>query len=447
MNTAQLLSSILIFVGAGFLLASIYFSLHLLRDVPAAFLAKWRVLIGLMLFFLCSYLVFIVGQFRQIDLSTELVVGAVFFGGALFVFLILNLTENTVTTIREGERQLRSARDLLEIRVAERTEQLQQALGELEKEIGEHRMASVALENTNAELLQVLNCAAEGIRVVDRNFIIQRVNRTFARMSGVAEEELIGMPCHVAFKNAACHTPDCSLEKILRGARYVESEKSLTRKDGKVLPCLVTAFPYYDKEGELIGIVEGFRDISQRKEMENMLKEMSITDELTGLLNRRGFLSVAEKHLLLVDRVEESLYLLYADLDNMKGINDNFGHDTGDLALVEAADVLKSTFRKADVVGIGRLGGDEFAVLMFSSFAPSCNHPVLQRLEQHIAARNQQPGRRYELSMSVGIVRYDPKHPCSVEEFLSQGDRVMYQCKNEKKNFAPAAGNDGGAAS
>ncbi|RJX34792.1 MAG: diguanylate cyclase [Desulfurivibrio sp.] len=446
MNTSQILSVILVFVGAGFLLASIYFSLRLLKDVPAAFLAKWRVLIALMLFFLGGYLVFIVGQFKQIDLSAELITGPVFFGGALFVFLIINLTENTITTIREGERQLRSARNQLEIRVAERTGQLQQALAELEKEIGEHRKSAVALENTNAELLQVLNCGAEGIRVVDRNFITQRVNRTFARMSGIAEEELIGMPCHEAFANAACRTSDCSLERILQGARYVEVEKSLTRKDGKVLLCLVTAFPYYDKQGELIGIVEGFRDISQRKKMENMLKEMSITDELTGLLNRRGFLAVAEKHLLLGDRVEASLHLLYADLDNMKGINDTLGHDIGDQALVEAADVLKSTFRKSDVLGIGRLGGDEFAVLMFSSFAPSCNHPVLKRLTQHIAERNRQPGRRYELSMSVGIVRYDPEHPCSVEEFLAQGDRAMYQCKNEKKNPGPGADNGGGVA-
>ena len=146
---------------------------------------------------------------------------------------------------------------------------------------------------------------------------------------------------------------------------------------------------------------------------------------------------MAEKHLLLVDRVEESLHLLYADLDNMKGINDSLGHDTGDQALVDAADVLKSTFRKADVVGIGRLGGDEFAVLMFSSYEPSCNHPVLNRLAENIAERNQQPGRRYELSMSVCIVRYDPENPCSVEQFLALADKAMYQCKNEKKSLMP----------
>jgi len=433
----------MVFVGAGFLLASIFFSLNMLKRVPAAFLTKWKVLTGLMLFFLCGYLVFIVVHLKQIDLPAELVTGVVFFGGALFVFLIINLSENTIGTIREGERLLRSAHDQLEIRVEERTMQLQQALADLEKEIGARRKAAETMENTNAELLQILNCAAEGIRVVDKNFVMQRVNRTFAQMAGVTEDSLIGRYCHDAFENAFCHTPDCSLEKILHGAEFVENEKALTRKDGTVFPCIVTAFPYYDNEGELIGIVEGFRNISQRKEMENMLKEMSITDELTGLLNRRGFFAVAEKHLQLVERVEESLYLLYADLDNMKMINDSLGHDTGDLALVEAADVLKSTFRKSDVLGIGRLGGDEFAVLMFSSFEPCCSHPVLFRLEQQIAERNLQPDGSYQLSMSVGIVRYDPDNPCSVEEFLSQGDKAMYLCKNEKKNYAPDQKNGG----
>jgi diguanylate cyclase (GGDEF)-like protein/PAS domain S-box-containing protein len=445
MNTSQILSIILVFVGAGFLLSSIYFSLHMLKGVPGAFLARWKVLIGLMLFFLCGYLVFIVGQLKQIDLPAELVTGIVFFGGALFVFLIINLSENTIATIREGERLLRGAHDELEIRVEERTLQLQQALAELEQEIGERRKSAAALENVNAELLQILNCAAEGVRVVDKHFIMRRVNRTFAQMAGVAEEQLIGMPCHEAFVNIFCHTPDCSLVKILGGAANLENEKTLTRKDGRVFPCVITAFPYYNNKGELIGIVEGFRDISQHKKMENMLKEMSVTDELTGLLNRRGFLAEAKKHLQLVDRVDRSLYLLYADLDNMKMINDSLGHETGDQALVEAADVLKSTFRKSDVLGIGRLGGDEFAVLMFSTFEPCCNHPVRHRLEQQIAARNHQPGRGYQLSMSVGIVRYDPEHPCSVEEFLAMADKAMYLCKKERKNLGPDSA-DGGSA-
>ena len=436
MDILQILSIILVAVGALFMFFSILFSARMLHSVPPIFLTQWKVLTGLMFFFLGGYLTFVVGQLKHFDLSTELVSGVVFLGGAVFVFLIINLTNKTIDKIREGERLLRNAHDGLEVRVEQRTGQLQQILVDLEKEVGERQKAFVALDNVNAELLQILNSAADGIRVVDKNFIIRRVNRTFAQLAGIAEEELIGMHCHDVFKNSACHTGDCSLQNVLRGAPFVENEKLLKRKDGKIFPCIVTAFPYHNPEGELIGIVEGFRDISQRKEMENRLKEMSITDELTGLLNRRGFVAIAEKHLQLVDRVDKFLYLLYLDLDNMKGINDNLGHDTGDQALIETADVLRATLRKSDVLGIGRLGGDEFAVLMFSSYEPCCKHPVVQRLEDHLAERNSMPGRSYQLSLSVGVAQYLPEKPCTIEEFLAMGDAAMYACKKEKKLMA-----------
>jgi diguanylate cyclase (GGDEF)-like protein/PAS domain S-box-containing protein len=423
----------MVLVGAGFMFFSVLYSARMLKSVPPVFLTSWKVLTALMFFFLGGYLTFVVGQFKRFDLSTELVSGIIFLGGSVFVFLIINLTNKTIAKIREGEQLLRNARDDLEVRVEQRTEQLKQTLADLEKEVGERQKASVALETAHAELLQILNSAADGIRVVDKKFIIRRVNRTFAQMAGIAEEDLVGMPCHEVFRNSACHTGDCSLESVLQGAPFVENEKLLKRKDGRVFPCIVTAFPYRSPDGELIGIVEGFRDISQRKEMENRLKEMSITDELTGLLNRRGFVSIAEKHLQLVDRVDKFLYLLYLDLDNMKGINDNFGHDTGDQALIETAGVLRATLRKSDVVGIGRLGGDEFAVLMFSSYEPCCDHPVVRRLQEHLAERNAMPGRTYQLALSVGVALYDPEKPCSVEEFLAMGDAAMYACKKGKK--------------
>jgi diguanylate cyclase (GGDEF)-like protein len=117
----------------------------------------------------------------------------------------------------------------------------------------------------------------------------------------------------------------------------------------------------------------------------------------------------------------------------MKWINDNLGHTAGDEALVETASVLHNTFRKSDIIGIGRLGGDEFAVLMFSEQGTCCDHPVLDRFEENITKLNKQPDRKYLLSMSVGIVQYDPERPCTTEEFISRGDEAMYKCKRERK--------------
>ena len=120
----------------------------------------------------------------------------------------------------------------------------------------------------------------------------------------------------------------------------------------------------------------------------------------------------------------------------MKWINDNLGHSCGDEALIETADVLKNTFRKADLICIGRLGGDEYAVLMFSNReSEDFEHPTVKRVEKNIAERNKITGRQYALSVSMGIVRYSPEEFSSLEEFISRGDDAMYSHKREKQDI------------
>ncbi len=422
MNIYQTTSLILVLIGAVFMFTSIIFSLKTLVDVPSSFRHKWKILTGLMVFFFAGYLTFVVIQLKQLDLHTDFLSGVVFFAGALFVLLITNVTRKIIAKLRDGEHLLKDAKDELEIRVSQRTNDLQIALDDLEK--------------SNTELNQILNSAADGIRVVDKNSIMRRVNHTFAQMTGFTEEELIGTPCFEAFSSPTCHTPNCVKHKIFNGADHIRKEVELKLKDGSVLPCIVTAFPFYDADKQLVGIVEGFRDISEHKNMEEKLKAISITDVLTGLLNRRGFMFVAEKQLELTKRLDKSLFLFYADIDNMKWINDNLGHSYGDQALIEAAEILQKTFRKSDVLGIGRLGGDEFAALMYGNLEnPNEDHPVLQRIQDEISLRNARDNRSYTFAMSVGIAEFDKEKPCSLEDFLSKGDRAMYKCKREKKKM------------
>ncbi len=274
MNIYQTISLILVLIGAGFMFASIVSSLRMVESVPDSFRHKWKILTGLMVFFFAGYLTFAVIQLKKLNLHMEIVTGVVFFGGALFVFLIINVNRKIIAKIREGEQLLRNAKDELEIRVYQRTEEL---------------------KDSNIELKQILNSAADGIRVVDKNFITQRVNQTFAKMTGLTTEELVGTHCYEAFTSPTCHTQTCTKQKIFSGEKHIECEVELVLRDGTPLPCIVSAFPFYNTDNELVGIVEGFRDISERKKMEEKLKEISTTDELTGLLNRRGFLLVAEK--------------------------------------------------------------------------------------------------------------------------------------------------------
>lgn len=404
------------------------------KNVPSSLQNRWKILTCLMVFFLVGYLTFVIIQIKQLDIPIELITGIVFFGGALFVFLITNLTKRTVSKIRHGENLLQRANEQLEVRVEQRTEDLNATLVTLGEEAHEREKTTLALKELNTELVQILNSTADGIRVIDKNLIMQRVNKPFAEIAGIPEEKLIGIHCYEGFKGHACHTHDCPVQRIFRGEKRVDTEVEVPSQDGRVIQCIITAIPYYSQEGELVGVVEGFRDISDRKEMENRLKKISITDELTGLLNRRGFLTMAEKQLQLCERLNRAIYLLYADIDNMKWINDTLGHIIGDQAIVETADLLTNTCRKADLIGIGRLGGDEFAVLMFSEDIASCDdHPILDRIGKNIAERNKKADSQYTLSISTGIVQYDPDIYSSTEEFISEGDSAMYSCKKKKK--------------
>lgn len=157
---------------------------------------------------------------------------------------------------------------------------------------------------------------------------------------------------------------------------------------------------------------------------------MSITDELTGLYNRRGFFPLAEQRLKLSTRQRKGIYMLYADLDGLKAINDTFGHQQGDLALIDTANLLKATYRDSDI--IARIGGDEFAVIPVGNAGDNIQ-AVTARLQKNLDDHNSANRRSYILSISVGVAFYDPENPRSVDELLAEGDNMMYEQKNLKR--------------
>jgi diguanylate cyclase (GGDEF)-like protein len=158
----------------------------------------------------------------------------------------------------------------------------------------------------------------------------------------------------------------------------------------------------------------------------------AITDHLTGLYNRGGFLTLADQQLKVARRSGNVMFLLYADMDDLKRINDNLGHSMGDAAIIEAANVLREVFREADVVG--RLGGDEFAVLALGGIATDSD-VLKRRLQDRIDERNGMENRAYRLSMSVGVARNDPGDNSSVEDLISFADASMYREKNSKRRL------------
>jgi len=169
--------------------------------------------------------------------------------------------------------------------------------------------------------------------------------------------------------------------------------------------------------------------IEHAKKHEKM-HTLLLTDELTGVYNRRGFFALSEHQLKMARRQMSGIYMLYADLDDLKGINDNWGHSEGDLALIDIANILRTNFRESDV--IARIGGDEFVVIPMGAAGDNVEI-IIDRLQKAIDIRNSVSNRSYRLSMSAGAAFYDPESPCSIEELLAQGDKSMYERKKNRQ--------------
>jgi len=164
---------------------------------------------------------------------------------------------------------------------------------------------------------------------------------------------------------------------------------------------------------------------------EKRLLALSLTDELTGLYNRRRFFVLAEQYLKVAIRKKKRWLLLYIDMDDLKWINDHFGHSEGDQALIHLAEILKKTFRESDI--IARIGGDEFAVLLEST--DESDEMPITRLYENIRDYNVKVSQDYKLSISVGAAPFDPEDPISMDQLLSKADTLMYVQKRRAKEM------------
>ncbi len=163
----------------------------------------------------------------------------------------------------------------------------------------------------------------------------------------------------------------------------------------------------------------------ERNKMINRLYEESIEDALTGLYNRRGFLTLAEDAISLMENL--NYHILFIDLDKMKQINDEYGHNMGDNALQEASKILKSSFREGDI--ISRYGGDEFIVFV-SDVGNEVIDKIKGRIDRNIKLLNESKKFRYTLALTVGHSRYNLDKKESLKQVIERADEDMYSKKN-----------------
>lgn len=172
-------------------------------------------------------------------------------------------------------------------------------------------------------------------------------------------------------------------------------------------------------------------DVTERRELEARLAVLSDQDELTGLLNRRGFRRMAEQALKVEGRSGRRTALLYFDVDELKPINDQFGHAEGDRALAAVADVLRSRSRTGDLVA--RVGGDEFVVLASGIAAPGEGERLAMRLRDALAAHNARAGQPYRISFSVGVV--EEVGAVDLDRLLDRADAALYAEKAKRRSL------------
>ena len=167
----------------------------------------------------------------------------------------------------------------------------------------------------------------------------------------------------------------------------------------------------------------------ERHEILQSLYRTTIIDELTGLYNRRGLHTLGNQQVEIAKRHDDDIFIFYLDLDGMKEINDNLGHDYGDKALIGASKIMHKTFRTTDI--LSRLGGDEFVAVAVKAqyeFIPV----IIQRIKDYIKEENKTL-KDYQISMSIGVSKVDLKHESPLDDAIKNADKEMYKVKVENK--------------
>jgi len=183
----------------------------------------------------------------------------------------------------------------------------------------------------------------------------------------------------------------------------------------------------------LVSSFQAHRSMEERAQAEEQLRLLSLTDDLTGLYNRRGFLALAEQQTRVANRDKKPMMVISADVDDLKGINDTFGHKEGDAAIAETAHILRESFRNADLVA--RIGGDEFAILLTGGEAEFDGGKLDGRLQEIVEEHNKKDDRHYKISVSAGFAYFDATGTHTVEEWLHRADTMMYEQKRQKKGL------------
>lgn len=281
-----------------------------------------------------------------------------------------------------------------------------------------------ALQKQNVYFASLFESAPEAIAILDEHDHIVRINGEFTALFGYTEQEALGKDINALIVPEELAEEGATLCTKVAGGEGIRAESLRRQKDGHTFWVSISATRFIagDEPGKVYAM---YQDISARKRAEEDLRALLLVDELTGLPNRRAFITLSEQRLKLAIRMERDVLMIFIDVDHLKAINDTWGHLAGDRALIDTARVLKESCREADI--IARLGGDEFVALMTVD-SDQTAELVCERIKARVEAHNLETPRGYPLSLSVGATR-TKSEGTMLADLLAQADTALYEQK------------------
>ena len=189
--------------------------------------------------------------------------------GGLVIFVVIFRQIGAIIKERErAQQELEEHREQLEDLVKERTKQLETTNVNLKEEVDEREKAEAATLHAYYELDQIFNTAVEGLCVINKNFEIVRINQTLIDMLELPSDKLQFAKCHEIFDSELCNTPQCPMTRMQNGERNLIREVDKKCGDGRNISCVLTAKPFIDSNDNIAGIIESYKDITERKQAE-----------------------------------------------------------------------------------------------------------------------------------------------------------------------------------
>ena len=287
--------------------------------------------------------------------------------------------------------------------------------------------AQETLRNSEERYRALVESTEDSIYLVNRQYSYIFMNQNHRARMGYSAEEFFGRKYSEFHSEDETRRFEAAVDEVFAMGKSIQQEHQ-SDKDNCYF--LRTLSPVREKDSTVSAVMIISKQITERKKMEEELRKLSLTDELTGLYNRRGFMALAAQKIKVAKRLKRELLLISTDLDDLKIINDTMGHKEGDQALIDITAILLETFRSSDI--IARIGGDEFVALQIKKSGEPNLSSSTDRLQEALANHHLKSSKSYKLSLSLGSVVYNPADAKTLEQLLAEADAKMYEQKKSK---------------